>query len=80
MRDGGEGTTGRRAHARQYLITGSIPVMPFVFWHYLCAVTPWKGAAEKNGFSFYDQNLQKKEELAQDREDPSLELPTSRTK
>jgi hypothetical protein len=42
-----EGVTGSRAHARRYLITGSIPVMPFVFWHYLCGVTLWKGAAEK---------------------------------
>jgi hypothetical protein len=42
-----EGVTGSRAHARRYLITGSIPVMPFVFWHYLCGVTSRKGAAEK---------------------------------
>jgi hypothetical protein len=80
MPDRDEGITGRRAHARRYLITGSIPVMPFVFWHYLCGVTPRKGAAEKNVFSFYDKNLQKMEELAQDREDPFVELPTSRTK
>jgi hypothetical protein len=35
---------------------------------------------QKNSFSFYDQNLQKMEELAPDREDPFVELPTSRTK
>jgi hypothetical protein len=50
MPDRDEGITGRRTYARRYLITGSIPVMPFVFWHYLSGVTPQKGAAKKNVF------------------------------